>query len=446
MLKSQISTHFRLRIFHIFERLLCLTLFRFFLIRRNFNFISNNYSSRLISDASNKACVWFHAASAGELEILWEVILETSRTGSKIVITVFSVSGLVPLKRLVDELEVLGNCVAHFGLSPFESYWEASLKKFKPDLFVTAKYEAWPDIWCSLSLLNIPILIVNASSRPSLLLAKKMCTWLGVTVPSIIFTAQEQEALNLAQHFPKSDVVILADPRWDRVMKRSRIGNLRAQKLVEQLKELPRPWGVLGQIWPEDLNLWLPSLIDFTGTLWIVPHKVDLKHMKATLRKLEEPSQKVSSVSRYILTSALNEKSEKNIQEMGGKVAADSSTPFVIVDEMGFLSELYSAVDWAYVGGGFTRSPHSTIEPAIYGIPVSVGPKRIDEFPEIRQLQIIDQLTVLHDAPEIKSWLTKVSTFGKEKSSKWECNRDSRLGASKQISTLIQQIVSKSSP
>ena len=63
------------------------------------------------------------------------------------------------------------------------------------------------------------------------------------------------------------------------------------------------------------------------------------------------------------------------------------SRPCVLVDEMGFLSELYGAADWAYVGGGFGAGVHSTIEPAIQGIPILIGPVRADHFTEIGQLQ-----------------------------------------------------------
>ena len=50
--------------------------------------------------------------------------------------------------------------------------------------------------------------------------------------------------------------------------------------------------------------------------------------------------------------------------------------PVLIVDRVGNLARLYRYGFAAYVGAGFTTDcPHSVIEPAAYGIPVSVGPR-----------------------------------------------------------------------
>ena len=47
----------------------------------------------------------------------------------------------------------------------------------------------------------------------------------------------------------------------------------------------------------------------------------------------------------------------------------------LIIDYVGDLSKLYRYCAYAYVGGGFTPLLHSVIEPAVYGLPVSFGPK-----------------------------------------------------------------------
>jgi 3-deoxy-D-manno-octulosonic-acid transferase len=56
--------------------------------------------------------------------------------------------------------------------------------------------------------------------------------------------------------------------------------------------------------------------------------------------------------------------------------AADAATPFVLVDRVGVLARLYGSGSLGFVGGGFGRAGiHSVIEPAGWGIPVSVGPR-----------------------------------------------------------------------
>ena len=57
----------------------------------------------------------------------------------------------------------------------------------------------------------------------------------------------------------------------------------------------------------------------------------------------------------------------------------------VIVDTMGQLSYLYRFGSLAYVGGGFGKGIHNTLEPATYGIPVLFGPA-FDKFAEASDL------------------------------------------------------------
>ena len=39
---------------------------------------------------------------------------------------------------------------------------------------------------------------------------------------------------------------------------------------------------------------------------------------------------------------------------------------FILIDKVGILAELYKYTKCAYVGGGFEKGVHSTIEPLIY--------------------------------------------------------------------------------
>jgi 3-deoxy-D-manno-octulosonic-acid transferase len=52
-----------------------------------------------------------------------------------------------------------------------------------------------------------------------------------------------------------------------------------------------------------------------------------------------------------------------------------SSGPVIVVDRVGILADLYALADVAFVGGGYHRAGlHSVLEPAVFGVPVAVGP------------------------------------------------------------------------
>jgi len=46
----------------------------------------------------------------------------------------------------------------------------------------------------------------------------------------------------------------------------------------------------------------------------------------------------------------------------------------LIIDQTGYLLELYSLASIAYVGGGFGVNVHNTLEPSVYAIPVILDP------------------------------------------------------------------------
>jgi 3-deoxy-D-manno-octulosonic-acid transferase len=47
-----------------------------------------------------------------------------------------------------------------------------------------------------------------------------------------------------------------------------------------------------------------------------------------------------------------------------------------VVDQIGVLADLYALGDVAYVGGGYHGTGlHSVLEPAVFGVPISVGPR-----------------------------------------------------------------------
>jgi 3-deoxy-D-manno-octulosonic-acid transferase len=51
------------------------------------------------------------------------------------------------------------------------------------------------------------------------------------------------------------------------------------------------------------------------------------------------------------------------------------AAPIIVVDRVGTLADLYALADVAFVGGGFHRAGlHSVLEPAVFGVPVAMGP------------------------------------------------------------------------
>lgn len=55
-----------------------------------------------------------------------------------------------------------------------------------------------------------------------------------------------------------------------------------------------------------------------------------------------------------------------------------------MIDNIGLLNTLYRYGTAAYIGGGFGKDIHNTLEPAAFGLPILFGPK-YEKFEEARQ-------------------------------------------------------------
>lgn len=322
--------------------------------------------------------IWFHGASVGELESLWALVERFAENENiEVILTVFSESAFDHVQKCMKRLR-LGQ-VTYAGYSPFEGHWSEGIALLQPDLFVTAKYEAWPDLWYSLAAAGIRLCIVGAKARSSLLLAKRILRLTRSTLPALTLVSfhQNNEA-RLKRHFETSEILHFSDPRWDRVRARSKLGHPRVSEIEVELSALPKPWLIAGSAWESDWITWRGKFEAerFEGTLFVVPHKVDAGSVKAQEILLRDLGwTPIRSTDRTGIRPA-------------GKIA-------VIVDEMGFLAELYRVADLAYVGGGFGSSVHSTIEPAVHGVPIFAGPEGAEKFDEIEVLRELGQLTLL---------------------------------------------------
>lgn len=376
--------------------------------------------TKLPARKKGRARAWFHAASVGELESLTPVLEAWLRDGSEAIVSVLSESARGTVARFRNS-EWEGR-VLYAGYSPWDGRWLQALKAAKPDVFLTAKYEAWPELWGSLAQLQIPLLIVGAKARRSLRIAGTLCKALGGSLPSLtLLTARQEDMDELRTLFsgsPEIRVALTGEPRWDRVQARAKQGSARARELIVRYAAAPRPWGVLAQVWPEDMEVWRGRFARAGGAIWVVPHRVEAEH--------------VDRIEHYLLQAGLRvQRTSKNTSE--------GAAECILVDEMGVLLELYSAADWVYVGGGFGVSMHSTIEPALYGLPVCCGPHGADQFAEVSELRGTGQLSVLSDGDELDRWLEELA---KETSDQvqldarrqaWRTQAQERLGATERV-------------
>jgi 3-deoxy-D-manno-octulosonic-acid transferase len=294
--------------------------------------------------------VWIHCASLGEFEQGRPLIekLKAENPSVQIILSFFSPSGYEIRKDYP-----MADLVCYLPLdTPRNSH--LFLEILQPDLAVFVKYEFWYFYLNRLHQKGIPTILVSALFRSDQHFFKPYGSFFKRMLFFFdhIFVQNKSSAQLLAQA-SITHHSLAGDTRVDRVL-----------QLAEEKKTFPRvqaftgqaPVLVAGSTWPPDEELLLPFLTKDLPAHWkciIAPHEIDEGH----IQKIE---QGLSGQSvRYALLSEENKAKDHR---------------FLIIDNIGMLASLYQYGKIAYIGGGFGRGIHNTLEPITFGLPVLFGP------------------------------------------------------------------------
>ena len=325
--------------------------------------------------------IWIHTASLGEFEQGLPVIkkLRSTYPDHKIMVTFFSPSGY-EVKKNSDE--------AHFiTYLPMDTAGNVNrfLDLVQPVLAIFVKYEVWPNYLRGLKKRNIPTLMISGRFTSD----QVFFTWYGGFMRTALrqfthFFVQDDASLNLLKGIGLQNSSISGDTRFDRVSEILDRDN--SLPFMEQFKGNSLCL-VLGSSWPEDESLLIQYLQEKTTYLKIViaPHDIKEGHLNSLKDSLGE---------KHVLYS-----------ELEGKDISDYQV--LILDTIGLLTKVYSYADIAYVGGGFATGLHNTLEPAVFGIPVIIGPQYAG-FNEARELVKLGGISVIDSAASFTQLIDKL--------------------------------------
>lgn len=306
---------------------------------------------------NTRPVVWFHTASLGEYE-QGKPVMEAYRAQYPdhfILVTFFSPSGYEVRKNAKDV-----DYVSYLPLDGARSS-ERFLNLVNPKVAIFVKYELWYFYLRGLRQRSIPTILISAIFRPN----QVFFTWYGGFFRSLLtcFTqifVQDASSKALLDGIGLEHVQVGGDTRFDRV--------------VQHLRQ-PKPWPVLdqfvnnqafmvlGSVWQADMDVLIPLINskEFPFQWVIVPHEIHADEMKRWESAIQLPVQ-------Y------------------SKDAAVSGAQVLIVNEVGYLAQIYRGASFAYIGGAFGAGLHNTLEASVYGPTVFFGNKNYTKFKEARDL------------------------------------------------------------
>lgn len=303
--------------------------------------------------------IWIHAASLGEYEQGLPIIeqLKIYHPSHKIILTFFSPSGYEVKKN-----SKIADVICYLPMDTKRNV-NAFFSAAHPDIAIFIKYEIWPNYLSALKKASTPTFLISALFKEDQIYFK----WYGGFMRKALnnfshFFVQNEKSKTLLGSMGHTNVTIAGDTRFDRV-----------NEIVERNNELEfmtrfkdgKFCLVAGSTWPEDEKLIIEYINKTTYSIKFViaPHTIKDNHIQEIIQSINK------KVIRY------TDLEHNNLEDC----------EVLIIDTIGLLTKIYSYADMAYVGGGFATGLHNTLEPAVFGIPVIIGPK-YDGFAEVEEL------------------------------------------------------------
>lgn len=326
--------------------------------------------------------IWVHAASLGEYEQGLPIVekLKAEYPTYKIVVSFFSPSGYEVIKQ-----STTANLVTYLPLDTAKNA-KRFIKLLQPKIAIFIKYEIWPNMLKELKSDGIPILLISAIFKNDQIYFK----WYGGFMRNALekfshFFIQDLESEKLLNSIGLNNTTITGDTRFDRVSEILQQNN--SLVFMDNFTKNYQCF-VMGSTWPEDEDLLVAYINAASHKMKyvIAPHTIVPKEIDRLRQQIKK---------RTVLLSEISENPQVEAE-------------VIIVDTIGLLTKIYSYADIAYVGGAFaTRGLHNTLEPAVFGIPVIIGPIYAG-FKEAEELVKLSGIFSVRDKVEFASLADKL--------------------------------------
>jgi 3-deoxy-D-manno-octulosonic-acid transferase len=299
----------------------------------------------------------------------------------QIVLTFYSPSGYEVRKNtpLADLVMYLGPDKPHVM-----SKWVSALK---PSLFITVKYEVWPNLFLALYREKVPIYMLSAIFRKNhRYFGRFSHFWIPILQKVTHFYVQNELSATMLKKSGIDQVSVIGDTRYDRV-----ISIARQAQIAEEYKQWigNKPVLIIGSSYAAE-----ESVFRTTKRMWrdrykliIAPHHIDEDNIQQILLEWAGDI----SLATELKTSR----------------AIDITRPVLLLNTMGELGSVYSQGILAVIGGGWGKGIHNTLEPAAHGLAVVWGPED-GKFDEAGALLKAGGAKRFKSPNEMRKWLMEI--------------------------------------
>jgi 3-deoxy-D-manno-octulosonic-acid transferase len=340
-----------------------------------------------------KSCVWFHAVSVGEVQLLAPVIAEIERRRPRLDIVISTTT------RTGFEVATKKYARHTVFYCPLDFTWSTSnaMRRIRPDILVLAELELWPNLIRAARAYGARVAVVNGRlSDRSFRGYRRIRPLVSPLLRSIDLIAVQNE--NYAERF----VALGATPASVRVTGSVKFDGAQSDRSNPRTASLR---GLAG-IADDDIVFLAGSTQRGEEAMAVeVFRALQDKHEHLRLILVPRHPQRFDEVARMLDQSGLPWQRRSLLDQ---PVAESSTARILLVDTVGELGAWWGAAKIGFVGGSLgSRGGQNMIEPAAYGAAVCFGPNTQNFRDVVAALLADEAAVVVADQQELTQFVRR---------------------------------------
>jgi len=380
---------FYLFLLAVFAPWLCYACWRHGKYRRG---LLEKFLGRVPARTGQRPCIWFHAVSAGEVNLLKSLAdrIEQEFPAWECVISTTTQTGFEMARRRHPSHTVF--------FCPLDFSWsvEQAMRRVRPDVLVLLELELWPNLIGAAKRHGAKTAVVNARLSDRSFRGYRRVGWLvrHVLQRVDVITAQNKVyAGRFRQLGASSDRIhVTGSLKFDGAQ--TDRNNIATQRLARLAGIGPRDVVFLaGSTQAPEEALALQTYLALVN-----------EHPQLRLILVPRHPERFSEVAKLLSGSGRAWQRRSRLESTGG----NSLARILLVDTMGELAAWWGTARIAYVGGSMgSREGQNMIEPAAYSAAVSFGP-RTANFRDVVELLLDHEAgVVVRNGAELEGFVRR---------------------------------------
>ena len=308
----------------------------------------------------NQNCIWFHAVSVGEINLLGVVLerMQKQLPGWHFAISTTTETGYSLACKSYPNHQVF--------FCPIDFSWAVNqvLRRLNPGLVVLAELELWPNIVRQARKRAVPMAIINGRLGEKSYTGYQRIRFLMNRILSkidLIAVQNEVYADRFKSLGARPEVVVqTGSVKFDGAV---------FDKSNELTRRLEKRAGLTDDDFVFVAGSTQPNEDRIAVDVW---SRLVVKHPNLKLVLVPRHPRKAARVSEYLSQKQIAFSKRSDLKP-GANFDPDANV--LVIDVIGELSGWWGCADVAYVGGSIgNRGGQNMIEPAAFGLPVCFGP------------------------------------------------------------------------